>query len=86
MIKVHPHLKLEAYRGPHTVEFLLFHTTSEIKCLRSWVGNMIGCGVHYVPSLEEKYKDLCVHDLCYLVLCSETYAVPPKNCILSASV
>jgi hypothetical protein len=72
MIKVHPHLKLEAYRGLRPVESLLFCTTSEINCLRSWVGNMIGFGMPYVPSLEEKYKDLCDHDTCYLVLCSKT--------------
>jgi hypothetical protein len=40
---------------------------------------MIGFGMHYVPSLEEKHKDLCDHDLCYLVLCRKTYAVPPKK-------
>jgi hypothetical protein len=39
----------------------------------------IGFDMPYVPSLEEKYKDLCEHDTCYLVLCSETYAVPPKK-------
>jgi hypothetical protein len=33
----------------------------------------------YVPSLEEKYKDLCDHDTCYLMLSSETNAVPPKK-------
>jgi hypothetical protein len=59
MIKVHPHLKLEAYCDPCPVESLLFHTTSEINCLWSSVGNMIGFGMPYVPSLEEKYKDLC---------------------------
>jgi hypothetical protein len=52
MIKVHPHLKLEAYRDRRPVQSLLFRTTSEINCLRSLVGNMIGVGMHYVPSLE----------------------------------
>jgi hypothetical protein len=37
---------------------------------------MIGFGMPYVPSLEEKYEDLCDHDTCYLVLCS---AAPPKK-------
>jgi hypothetical protein len=86
MIKVHPHLKLEAYRDPHPVESLLFRTTNEINCLRSLVGHMISFDMPYAPSFEEKYKDLCEHDTCYLVLCSETYAVPTKKCILSASV
>jgi hypothetical protein len=79
MIKVHPHLKLEAYRDPRPVKSLLFRTTSETNYLRSSVVNMIGFDMHYVPSLEEKYKDLCDHDTCYLVLCSETYAVPPQK-------
>jgi hypothetical protein len=64
MIKVHPHLNLEAYRDPRPVEYLLFRMTSKINCLRSWVGNMIGFDMPYVPSLEEKYKDLCDHDTC----------------------
>jgi hypothetical protein len=79
MNKVHPHLKFEAYRDPRPVESLLFRTTREINCLRSWVGNMIGFGMPCVSSLEEQYKDLCNHDTYYLVLCSETYAVPPKQ-------
>jgi hypothetical protein len=58
MIKVYPHLKLEAYRDPRPVESLLFRTTSEIKCILSWVVNMVGFDMPYVPSLEEKYKDL----------------------------
>jgi hypothetical protein len=40
---------------------------------------MIGFRMPYVPSLEKKYKDRCDHDTCYLVLCSETNAVPPKR-------
>jgi hypothetical protein len=79
MIKVHPHLKLKDYRGPRPAESLLFRTTSKINCLQSSVGNMIGFGMPYLPSLEENYKDLCDHDTCYLVLCSETYTVPPKK-------
>jgi hypothetical protein len=79
MIKVHPHLKLEDYCDPRPVESLIFRTISEINCIRYWVGNMIGFGISYVSSLEEKYKDLCDHDTCYLVLCSETYAVPAKK-------
>jgi hypothetical protein len=79
MIKVHPHLKIEAYHDPCPVESLLFRTTIEINCLRSSVGHMIVFGMPYFPSLEEKYKDLCGHDTCYLVLCSKTYDVPTEK-------
>jgi hypothetical protein len=81
-VKVHPHLKLEAYREPIPVESLLFRTPREINCLRSWAGHLIGFGMRGVPSLEEIYKDQCENDTCCLVLCSKMYDVVTKKLCL----
>jgi hypothetical protein len=54
IVKVQPHLKLKVYRDPRPAESLLFMTSHEISCLRSYTGNMIVFGMCDVPSLEEK--------------------------------